>query len=225
MDKTVYFISGLGADERSFKFLRLPGINPQFVYWEKPGKNEPLREYCRRLALQIDVTKKVIIVGLSFGGIVAQELSKIIQVDKLIIISSVKSEREFSFQLKLVRFFRAHKIVPSRFLKWSNLLTDNYYFSVESPEESKLLKQIIKDTDRHFMKWAIGEIMKWSNPVPFNGMVHIHGCRDRIFPVGNIKNFHPVQNAGHFMIVNRAEEISQILESEISKIYADVEKN
>lgn len=223
--RTIYFISGLGADQRSFKFLDLKNVNLHFIYWEIPQKGEPLKSYCQRLTSQIDTSREVILVGLSFGGIVAQELSKIIRVDKLILISSVKSEHEFSYQLKLVRFFGLHKIVPSRFLKWSNLLTGDYYFSVESDEESKLLQQIIQDTDRYFMKWAIGEIMKWSNPKPLEGVVHIHGNCDRIFPVRNIKNFLPLNNAGHFMIVNRAREISEILNCEIAKTYADVKEN
>lgn len=105
--------------------------------------------------------------------------------------------------------------MPPRFLKWSNLLTGNYYFSVGSREESSLLKMIIHDTDRHFMKWAISEIMNWENKTVFPQLIHIHGTEDRIFPVGNILNFHSVRGAGHFMIVNRAKEISKLLELEL----------
>jgi pimeloyl-ACP methyl ester carboxylesterase len=209
--RTVYFISGLGADQRSFKFLKLKNAKMHFIYWLKPEKGEPLKSYCLRLASQIDTSNEVILVGLSFGGIVAQEIAQIIKVDKLMIISSIKSSTEFNWQLKLVRFLKLYRITPSRFLKWSNLVTGNYYFSVESVEESKLLKQIIQDTDRYFMKWAIGEIMKWPNPVPYKSIIHIHGSRDRIFPVGNIENYYELRNAGHFMIVNRAAEISEML--------------
>lgn len=95
--QTVYFISGLGADERSFKYLDLPGVNMHFIQWEKPLKGEKLREYCRKLILQIDTSGDIFLVGLSFGGIVAQEIAKTIAVKKLIIISSIKSPGELSW--------------------------------------------------------------------------------------------------------------------------------
>jgi hypothetical protein len=75
------------------------------------------------------------------------------------------------------------------------------------------------------MKWAIGEIMRWSNPAQFEGIIHIHGKRDRIFPVRNIKNFIAVENAGHLMIVNRAGEITALIERELHKSFADEESN
>lgn len=195
--------------------MNLPGFELRYITWEKPIQSETLHNYCQRLIRQIDTSGKVILAGVSFGGIVAQEIAKIIPVEKLIIISSIKTANEFNWQLKAVQKLQLYRWVPSRFLKWSNRLTGNFYFSVENEGEAKMLSGIIADTDRNFMKWAIAEIMRWKNEKPFEGIVHIHGDSDRIFPVKNIQRFKNIPGAGHFMIVNRASLISEILIREI----------
>jgi pimeloyl-ACP methyl ester carboxylesterase len=214
--KTIYYISGLGADERVFKYLNLQGVNEKYIKWETPQNHEALQHYCMRLIAQIDLTDEIVLVGVSFGGIVAQEIAKIIKIAKVIIISSIKSAKEFNFQLKLVRFFSLHKLVPSRFMKWSNLLTGDYYFCTKTKAESDLLRAIIKDTDMVFMKWAIDEIMRWDNKSTDHNLTHIHGDNDRIFPIKKIKNAIRINDGGHFMIVNRTKELAEIIEKEIN---------
>jgi pimeloyl-ACP methyl ester carboxylesterase len=216
--KKLYYISGLGADERVFSYLNIQGIDTNYIHWEVPQKHEPLGNYCDRLIEQIDLNNEVILVGVSFGGIIAQEISRRIKVDKVIIISSIKSGTEFNWQLKMVRFLKLHKVVPSWFLKWSNLLTADYYFGTKTKAESDLLKLIIKDTDPLFMKWAIAEIMKWNNAnvISDQEIFHIHGTHDHVFPMDNIKNAIPIPEGGHFMIVNRAKEVSEMIEKQIN---------
>jgi pimeloyl-ACP methyl ester carboxylesterase len=213
--KTIYYVSGLGADERVFKYLRVNDVQQKYIKWEIPGKRERLEDYCKRLIAQIDPADEIILVGVSFGGIVAQEISKIMHVRKVIIISSIKSASEFDWQLKLVRKLSLHKLAPSRLLKWSNSVTGDYYFGTTTIAESKLLKQIIKDTDRSFMKWAIDALMKWNGGSSHHDLIHIHGDKDKIFPAKAISNFIRIADGGHFMIVNKAKEIAAIIEKEI----------
>ena len=212
---TIYFISGLGADESIFQFLDLPGLKKVFIKWIPPKINEELSSYAERLTAQIDLTQEVILAGISFGGIVAQEIAKIITFKKLIIISSVKSNREFNWQLSFVAFTRIHKLFPVRFLKWSNLITADYYFGTTSAKESKLLHQIIQDTDDVFMVWAINCIMTWKNVNIAEDIIHIHGTSDKIFSIRPIKSCIKITDGGHFMIVNKSEEISTIIMSSI----------
>jgi pimeloyl-ACP methyl ester carboxylesterase len=213
--KTIYFISGLGADERAFQFLQQNGITGKHIKWVAPKKHEGLRDYCMRLTEQLDAPGGIVLIGVSFGGIVAQEISKLVKVDKVIILSSVKSAKELGWRLNLVRALSLHKLAPSRFLKWSNLLACDYYFNIRTKAESKLLRLIVKDIDCSFMKWAIEAMMKWKGGAPNLAVVHIHGDKDRIFPIGHIKNAITIAGGSHFMIVNRAKEISELIEKEI----------
>ncbi len=216
MSKNIYYISGLGADERVFKFLKIENTTETFIKWVDPLKNESLSSYSKRLIQQIDTSKGVILIGVSFGGIIAQEISKQIEVDKLMIISSVKSREEYGIDLKLASFSRIYKVIPSFILKWSNKLTANYFFGIKSNETSKLLRKIIDDTDEKFMVWAINKIMNWKKlSDPKLNITHIQGDNDRIFNNRNLKRVIWVKGGGHFMIVNKANEISKIINSEL----------
>jgi len=215
----IHFISGLGADERVFQFLHLNGFEQHFVKWESPFHHESLQSYCKRLIIQLDLTNDVVLIGVSFGGIIAQEIAKLILVKKVIIVSSIKSPSEFDWQLKIVRLLNLHKLAPAKFLKWANKYTANYYFGVESNDETKLLGAIIEDTNTDFMVWAIDAILNWA---PFGKenvpIYHIHGTSDRIFPITNIKhkNTFFISKGGHFMIVNRSNEVSNLINQVLS---------
>lgn len=214
----VYLISGLGADERVFQFFDLKGIEHCFIKWLKPEKKETLNHYAQRLiADQIDTNKEVILIGLSFGGIVAQEIAKLIPCKQVIIVSSVKSHKEFSWQLKLASKSMIYRAVPDWLMQLGNKLTADYYFGTTNQAESTLLHQVIKDTDPYFLRWAIAKILNWKNEGITTPLVHIHGTNDRIFPVKHIKKAIEIPNGGHFMIVNQAARLQVLIFKLISE--------
>ena len=209
MDK-IYLIGGLGVDERVFTTIHFKHLEKVVVKWIEPLPNEPLADYCKRLLPQI--TEPIpIIAGVSFGGIVAQELSKLIPVKRVILISSVRSRAEMSWYFKISGILNIHKAIPfkivrkaNRFLRWA--------FWVEDPEHRKLLETIAGETSPTFMKWAINAIVKWQGKEMQN-VFQIHSDKDRTFPLRLIK--HPnivLKGTGHFMIVQKAGEISGIIE-------------
>ncbi len=221
----VYFVSGLGADERVFADIKLaPSLQVVHIHWIRPFPSEPLSHYVKRLISdQIDTTGPVCLVGLSFGGIICQEIAKQIPCRKVVIISSVKSYREMSLSFRILRKMRLDKVFPISFLKFANQLTAGYFFSPESEEEVKLLHQIIDDTDWVFSKWAIGELMRWKQETPPENILHLHGTEDRIFPVSSIKNYAPLPG-GHFMVLGRATEVSRLLnEAFLTSVVPNVE--
>lgn len=218
--KKVYYISGLGADERVFTKLKIDNAEEIFIKWEKPQAKESIQDYSKRLINQIDLNHPIILIGVSFGGIIAQEIANHIQVEKIYVISSVKSENEYGIQLKFAKFSNIYKLVPYlpvALLKKINLLTGNYYFSIQSKNESNLLKAIIHDTNDDFLVWAIHEIMIWKKIINSKSptLIHIHGDNDRIFTKRKIDNVIWIENGGHFMIYNRAKEISNIINASL----------
>ena len=58
-----------------------------------PLDNEALEDYALRMTQYI-VHENAVLLGVSFGGVLVQEMSKHIKVRKLIIVSSVKSASE-----------------------------------------------------------------------------------------------------------------------------------
>ncbi len=206
----LYCVSGLGADERVFTYLTVSGVEKVCIRWETPLLHESLPDYSTRLIAQIDQTQPVWLLGVSFGGIIAQEISRLISCEKLIIISSVKSRQEMTWQLRLVSQLRLHRIFPFHILKFLNGLTADYYFGTYGrKEDSALLKRIIADTDETFAEWAIERLMQWEGAYELSPAVtHIHGTKDKIFPVKSIADYTAVPGGEHFMIVSRAQEVS-----------------
>jgi pimeloyl-ACP methyl ester carboxylesterase len=207
--KNLYFISGLGADERVFQYLDLKSYKIHFIKWIPPLEQEPIENYTARLKAQID-TDNPVIIGLSFGGFIAIELSKLIQTEKTILISSIKTKNELPYLLKFLNISQLYKLIPAILMKKPALL-NYWFFSVESESEKRLYKTMVQEVDSALLKWSVGKILNWKNEVIIDNLVHIHGARDRIFPIRTTNPDYIIENGGHFMIVNRANEISDFL--------------
>ncbi|HEY0434517.1 MAG TPA: hypothetical protein VGC95_11625, partial [Chitinophagaceae bacterium] len=75
-----YFISGLGADRRAFYRIQMPSsIQIVHLDWIDPLPKESLNDYALRFSKLIDRHEEFILVGLSFGGMLAVELGKFLQ--------------------------------------------------------------------------------------------------------------------------------------------------
>lgn len=213
MTKPLYLFSGLGADERVFQRLDLSGFTVVFIKWPVPRDQETMEQYAARLLDQIPTTKPTLI-GLSFGGMIAVEVARQIDTEKVILISSAKTKSEIPFYYRLAGKLNLHKLLPAALLKRSNFITD-WFFGVNSAFEKQLLKQILADTDPIFLKWAIDKVVKWKNQAQTPNLFHIHGTSDKILPASFVASDAIVKNGGHLMILNKAEELKQILRQQI----------
>ena len=150
----IYLVSGLGADERVFNFLTLPEkYNINHIKWITPYKNESISNYASRLSDQIQ-TENNIIIGLSFGGLVALELSKHKKFNKIILISSIKNTKELPWFYRIIGKLKLINLIhASFFTRYTPLVS--YLFGVQNKKEKDFLRIIIKDTDPVFEKWAI----------------------------------------------------------------------
>lgn len=209
----IYIFSGLGVDQRVFDKMNFVGLNVEFIEWILPFKKETIQDYAKRISKKI-IEKDVVLVGLSFGGIIAVEVAKTIPVRNVILIASVKTKFELPLLYRIAGKLRLHKLIPSTAYKWSDFLT-YWLFGIETKEEKILLRNILKDTENHFLRWAINEIVCWKNIDVPTSYVHIHGTKDRILPSRNCKVNYFIQNGGHFMTVNKAKEIEDIIKKEI----------
>lgn len=211
MTKELYIFSGLGADERVFQRLNFSDFNAIYIKWNVPKEKESIEHYTKRLLDQIATTKPTLI-GLSFGGIIAVEVAKQIDTEKVILISSVKTKKEIPFYYRFAGRLGLHKLIPIGILKHSNFFT-NWLFGTSSSFDKQLLKQILIDTDPTFLKWAIDKVARWKNQSQTKNIFHIHGASDRILPINFVKCNCTIKNGGHLMTLNRANEINQILKS------------
>ncbi|MBD2256802.1 alpha/beta hydrolase [Pseudanabaena sp. FACHB-2040] len=212
--KEIYFISGLGADERVFRLLKFEGYRPVHLGWLEPQPSEPIEAYAQRLAAQIKTSKPVII-GLSFGGMIAVEIAKQIPVEKVILLSSVKDRYEVPPYYRIFRWLPIHRIFPFKSVLWAICWFAYWVFGVSVPDERKLLKTILLETDPHFLKWALHRVVLWQNEEIPEDVTHIHGSCDRIFPTLFVEPDFMLPNGGHLMVMHQAREVSALLEKVI----------
>lgn len=213
----VYFLSGLGADKRVFSKLKLDDrFNVHYIDWIPPKKKEPLHDYALRLTAQMDTTKPFQLVGLSFGGIVASELSEIVHTEQTIIISSTPTNIPISkFNRGLIKFLLASPFAAP-LLKSTNSFTYKY-FGADTPELKTLLKQILHDTDSKFLKWALTRMTDWNHPDKVENLYHIHGSADRLIPLKIVKPDTVIDSGGHLMVYAQHEKISKILNEQLAE--------
>ena len=213
MTKTLYIFSGLGADERVFQRLDFSGYSVTFVKWIVPQHNETIENYAARLIAQITCAKPTLI-GLSFGGLIAIEVAKQIDTEKVILIASARMKNEIPFYYRFAGQLRLHRLLPTRLLKSSNFIT-NWFFGTSSTFDEQLLRQIMADTDPTFLQWAIDKVVRWKNQTQLENIFHIHGTRDRILPLSFVKCDLTVKGGGHLMTLNKADELNQILRQQL----------
>jgi pimeloyl-ACP methyl ester carboxylesterase len=205
--KTLYLLSGLGADKRVFDFLDLSDYDVHHVSWITPERGESLQKYAIRILPQI-VHQKPVLLGVSFGGMIAQEIAKSIPVEKVILISSATSSAAIPSYLRLLGGLGIQKLIPPKAFKRPNKVL-YWLFGITSPDDRKLLAAIMASTDERFFAWAIESISKWNHIATPEVVIQIHGTHDRILAFKYAD--HTLAGGGHLMIVNRAKEISAIL--------------
>lgn len=206
----VYFIPGLGADKRVFRHIQLPpGFNLQHIDWLRPEPRETLPHYAHRLADQIPGQDPWALVGLSFGGMLATEISKLLHPAKTILIASVSSPDQLPYYFRWSLKFRLHERLPIGIFKHASIA--KRIFTTETSEDKELLRRIIIESDPQFLRWAMGAILNWQTEGDPPKVYHIHGTGDRLLPVKYTYPTHLIRGGGHLMVMNRAAEINCLL--------------
>lgn len=207
----IYLISGLAANEKVFSRLDLQNRPHTFLPWITPQEDESFDSYLDRFSKSINTGEEIILIGTSFGGIVAQELAKRLTVKKVILISSIVSENEYA---PIIRFFRKSglykRVSIPLLLKMRPLLY--HYFSIDSREEKKLLLSIIELADVNLIRWSIEKAINWKARGSLNNIYRIHGTKDLIFPVKYIGKAHLIKGGTHLMIIRNASQVNAWLQ-------------
>ena len=210
----IYCISGLGADERAFQNLKAPGHEFKFIHYLSPQPDEELPHYAERLKLQIDIKVPFALLGVSFGGVVAIELSRIVPAKAVFLISSIPHSLFVPRKLRWASWMGLPKWFSRKLpAKFDFVL--NYAFGAEQEQGRKLLKQIVLDTDPQFLKWALSALNQWYYLEKSN-CIRIHGTRDHLIPLKG-KVHYPIQGGGHWIIYEQGEQISSIIANHLNE--------
>lgn len=199
----VYLMPGMAASPLIFENIKLP--KPQFkmhyLEWFVPLENESLSDYALRMTKKIKHDNPVVL-GVSFGGVLVQEMSKHIAVKKIIIVSSVKSKHELPLKMQLAKSTGAYKLLPTQLASKIEVF-EKYAFGKTMAKRLELYKKYLSVNDAKYLSWAIKQMVCWDQETCKEDIVHIHGDKDPVFPIKHIKNCITLKGGTHIAIINK----------------------
>ncbi|MFK7832515.1 MAG: alpha/beta hydrolase [Winogradskyella sp.] len=199
----VYLMPGMAADPIIFEHIKLPveRYKIHWLEWQIPDKEETLQEYTQRMCKFI-VHDNVVLLGVSFGGMLVQEMSKFLNLKKLFVVSSVKSHHELPKRLKLLKVTKAYKILPTQLVSNIDLLA-KYVFGETIKKRVDLYKKYLSVNDKTYLDWSIKQVVCWEQEEPNSKAIYIHGDNDAVFPHSCGGDCIVIKGGTHIMIINK----------------------
>ena len=202
---------GLAASAAIFERIVLPEdiFETVLLEWEIPLYKETLREYAKRIAQKIQHPNPVLI-GVSFGGILVQEMTRFIEARKVIIISSVKTNVEFPRRMKVAKTTKAYKLIPTNLVANVESLS-KFSFGHKIDQRIKLYEKFLRVRDKRYLDWAVEQVILWERTIADEKVVHIHGDDDDVFPIKHIQNCIVIKGGTHAMILGKYKWLNENL--------------
>lgn len=207
----VYFMPGLAASSLIFERIELPEdtFEMHLLDWEMPIENESLTAYAKRMS-KLVTEENAVLVGVSFGGVLVQEMAQFLKLRKVIIISSVKCNLEVPLRMKIAKSTKAYKLVPTGLMKNVEVLS-KFSFGTAIQQRLKLYEKYLSMREKVYLDWAIEQMIMWERTEIDTKVVHIHGDIDEVFPIKNIKNCITIKGGTHIMILSKFKWLNKNL--------------
>ena len=215
----LYFVPGLAAGSKIFEYLRFDTAKYKVytIDWIVPlSQDETIENYAKRMCAYIKHENPVLL-GVSFGGIIIQEMSKHIKTRELFLISSVKTSNELPKRLRVIQKTKAYKLFPIK--AFQNLdQFSKFFFGDFIQTRIKLYENYMTMKDEKYLTWAIYNVLNWKQTKQLANTTQIHGTEDYVFPIKHIKAPIKVKGGTHIMIINKAKTISNIIDQKLSAV-------
>ena len=207
----VYCMPGMAASPAIFEYIKLPKetFELHFLEWSIPEKGISFVDYAKNMCSKIQ-HKNVVLLGVSLGGLLVQEMSKYIEVRKVIIVSSVKTRYELPKRMIFSRYTGVHKLLPTGLVNNVELLA-KYAFGESVTKRLSLYEKYLSVRDKSYIDWCINDLVNWKQEVPCEKLVDIQGEKDPVFPIENCGKCIHVPNGTHTMIIHRAKWFNENL--------------
>lgn len=199
----VYLMPGMAASPKIFQYINLPEnqFKIHLLEWMIPLENESLKAYAERMSDHVK-HENIVLLGVSFGGVLVQEMLTFLSVRKLIIVSSVKCTQEIPPHMILAKTTKAYKLLPTQLANKVDVLA-KYAVGKEVKKRLELYKTYLTVSDSQYLNWAIEKMVTWEHHQSIPNIVHIHGDKDSVFPIKYIQNCIPISGGTHTMILNK----------------------
>lgn len=207
-----YVISGLGADFKVLESLKFnDNIEVIFLDWLIPNRGETFQNYISRMMQNIDTSEEFYLLGYSFGGIIVQEIHKIAPAKKVVILGSIRSDKEKSTLIKAGKITKLPKFLPEQFFSDKSAIVYAFIRKIFDPKNPKIL-EYFRVRNPYYLKWSMEKISEWKfNEIP--QVIQILGDKDIVFPIRNCHPDYIIKGGTHLFPVTKHKEVSEILKN------------
>ncbi len=208
----VYLLPGVACDRRLFEKFELPGHDLFPLDWPRIEPNHSLADIARTLSERIDRSKPHVLLGVSMGGMVAQELALLTDPRKVILVSSITGPQEWPALLRNSRRFRLHNLITNFTMHATWPIRQ--WWNKGDPEIAKILFDMAVKQTAQQIRVSAGAILRWKGSQWKGPIVRIHGDRDTLLPL-RFPVDHVVKGGSHVMMITRPKEIARIVQQVI----------
>lgn len=206
----VYAIPGLGTTEKLYENLQFKNATLKVLDWPVPERNDTMQSYAKKFLPQIDVSQPFYLCGVSFGGMLCSELSKITSPQKTFLISTCKNRKELPFFIRLLKHIPLHLYVSEK--KHRQMAYHGRWIVGFGKAYIPEFLGMVNAMKENYFKYCINIITTWeAKDLPKN-FIHIHGTNDRLLSHKCVKANYLIKDGSHAMVVFRAEEVIEVIE-------------
>lgn len=138
-----------------------------------------------------------------------QEINRIKPAQKVVILGSIKSDKEKSRLIKMGEITKIPKFLPVGFFSEKTSVLYTRLRKMIDPKNPKVI-QYFQVRDPYYLKWSVERISEWKfdeNPK----VIQILGDRDIVFPIKNCNPDYVIKGGTHLFPATKHKEVSLIL--------------
>jgi len=198
------FLPGVGVDGRLFQPQRELPFPFEVPAWLPVRPREALPSYAKRFAASLG--RADLLVGVSFGGILAQEIAPRVKARLVVGIATGRHRRDVP---RLIRFAElvARNIAPLT-TGPGRLAVQARLFGGLAERHARMMVAMMKDASPVFVREAARMVCGWEGADPGCPARFLHGREDLIMRPRTFEPDEWVEGAGHLVNLTHARRVN-----------------
>jgi pimeloyl-ACP methyl ester carboxylesterase len=209
--RRLILFSGMGADSRLFRSIRIPEAEIVAPNYTDPREGETLSQYAARMADGLNIQPADVVGGASFGGMVAGEIARQRPVAGLILLGTCVDPARLPPSYRWVE--RAGRFIPDSVLglrSW-RLWVRWCLAPLTRDAETCLIEMAVTHPTAQIREFG-RMVMGWSGIENVScPMLSIHGNCDRVIPLKCAEANIILKDAGHAFTLTHADQTNSAI--------------
>lgn len=194
-----YILPGMGATSEMYSSLKRElSFRAHFLDWPKYRSERSFRAVAERIIAENPINKNDVVGGSSLGGMIALEVSMILNTKAVVLVGSALRNDEINRLLAIISPLAS--ITPLSFIQ------------AIAGKNEKAVSQMFSASDPDFIRSMCKYLSLWSGYIgPVEKVFRIHGQKDHIITCPQ-SGCDVIENAGHLLAITHANACSKFFE-------------